>query len=388
MKNAPATAGCPAQKQHIVWFDTVRLIAMVLLVCCHSADPFNFYAGNGQSLVDHQFIGALWGSAMRPCVPLFVMLTGALLLPMRQETGAFYRRRISRVLWPFLIWSVLYNLFPPFLALLGCDSSSIITFFSYAGETPMTMSYAAQKIAEIPLNFTAVACHQWYIYLLIGLYLYLPVFSAWVEKATERAKLYFLLAWGVTLLLPYYRYFVSPYVFGTCSWNDFGMLYYFAGFNGYLLLGHYLRHHTTSLRLTLLCGIPLFAVGYLITFYGFTNMRALPDSTETMMELFFTYNSINVVMMTIPLFMIAPHIRITNTRITRLLANLTVCGFGIYMAHYFLIGPCFVLVNSLHIPLLLQIPLSGILAFSLTWLFVWIMKSCLGKTASRIALGV
>ena len=30
---------------------------------------------------------------------------------------------------------------------------------------------------------------MWYIYLLIGLYLYLPIFSAWVEKASERAKL-------------------------------------------------------------------------------------------------------------------------------------------------------------------------------------------------------
>ena len=50
----------------------------------------------------------------------------------------------------------------------------------------------------------------------------------------------FLLAWGVTLLLPYYYQFVSPYLWGSCS-NSFGMLYAFAGFNGYLLLGHYLK---------------------------------------------------------------------------------------------------------------------------------------------------
>ena len=60
------------------------------------------------------------------------------------------------------------------------------------------------------------------------------------EEAEERAKLMFLLAWGVTLLLPYYYQFVSNYLWGTCSWNSFGMLYSFAGFNGYLLLGHYL----------------------------------------------------------------------------------------------------------------------------------------------------
>ena len=36
-------------------------------------------------------------------------------------------------------------------------------------------------------------------------------------------------------MLPYYYQFVSPYVWGGCSWNSFNMLYYFAGFNGYLL---------------------------------------------------------------------------------------------------------------------------------------------------------
>lgn len=32
--------------KHIVWLDVVRLVAMFTVVCCHSADPFNFYAGD------------------------------------------------------------------------------------------------------------------------------------------------------------------------------------------------------------------------------------------------------------------------------------------------------------------------------------------------------
>ena len=35
----------PTQKTHIVWLDVVRLVAMFTVVCCHSADPFNFYPG-------------------------------------------------------------------------------------------------------------------------------------------------------------------------------------------------------------------------------------------------------------------------------------------------------------------------------------------------------
>ena len=126
------------------------------------------------------------------------------------------------------------------------------------------------------LNFSLLDVHMWYIYLLIGLYLYLPIFSAWVEKASEKAKLWFLVAWGITSLLPYYYQFVSPYICGGCAWNSFNMLYYFAGFNGYLLLGHYLRNHDWSWSKILSVCIPMFLAGYMVTFFGFRHMTALP----------------------------------------------------------------------------------------------------------------
>lgn len=107
------TVPAPVAKEHIVWLDVVRFAAMFTVVCCHCADPFNFYAGDPTAdLESIKFWGAAWGAALRPCVPLFVMITGALLLPVKDQAGPFYRKRISRVLWPFLIWSVLYNLFP------------------------------------------------------------------------------------------------------------------------------------------------------------------------------------------------------------------------------------------------------------------------------------
>ena len=87
----------------------------------------------------------------------------------------------------------------------------------------------------IPINFSLYTTHLWYIYMLIGLYLYLPILSCWLERASEKALRGFLLLWGVSLLVPYAIQYVSPGgVWGTCAWNEFGMLYYFAGFNGYL----------------------------------------------------------------------------------------------------------------------------------------------------------
>ena len=231
----------PKADSRVVWLDVVRLIAMFTVVCCHCTDPFNFYPGTAPNIEDIKFWGAIYGAVLRPCVPLFVMITGALLLPVRGDTSAFYKKRIARVLYPFFIWSVIYNLFPWITGWLGFSPQIILDFFPYAGEEVMRQSFsvAVKYILNIPFNFSILAVHMWYIYLLIGLYLYLPVFSAWVEKASERAKLMFLLAWGVTLLLPYYYQFVSNYLWGTCSWNSFGMLYAFAGFNGTPIVGTY-----------------------------------------------------------------------------------------------------------------------------------------------------
>lgn len=372
------------QNTHVVWLDVVRFVAMFTVVCCHSADPFNFYSGPVPANIDEiKFWGAAYGALLRPCVPLFVMLTGALLLPVRGEASVFYKKRIGRVLWPFLIWSVLYNLFPWFTGLLGFQPDVILNFFPYSGEEAARQSLVVslENIAQIPLNFSLLDVHMWYIYLLIGLYLYLPIFSAWVEKATDKAKLYFLLLWGVTTLIPYYQQFVAPYIWGTCSWNAYGMLYAFAGFNGYLLLGHYLRNLDWPVRRILLYGVPLFIIGYAVTFFGFRYVTSLPEYSDEMLELFFTYCSLNVVIMTAPVFMLLKKVRIRSLSLQKALANLTLCGFGIYMVHFFFTGPCVELVRALHVPIALQIPVAAVIAFGVSWGIIAGIYKLMGKKA-------
>lgn len=372
--------------QHIVWLDVVRFVAMFTVVCCHCTDPFNFYPGTAPNIDEIKLWGAIYGALLRPCVPLFVMITGALLLPVRGEVSVFYKKRIPRVLWPFLIWSVIYNLFPWITGLLGIKPEIILDFFPYSGEEVMrqSLSISLDYIAQIPFNFSIVDVHMWYIYLLIGLYLYLPVFSAWVEKASDKAKLWFLGAWAVTLLLPYYNQFVAQYLWGTCSWNAFGMFYYFAGFNGYLLLGHYLRNLDWKLGKILAIGLPMFVIGYAVTFFGFRYITALPEYSDEMLELFFTYCSLNVVMMTIPVFMLCKKVNFRSEGIKKALANLTLCGFGIYMIHYFFTGPSVLLVRTLDVPLGIQIPVASVMAFGVSWLIVWAVYRVLGKKAKWI----
>lgn len=379
--SVPATS-----KPHLAWIDTVRLAAFFTLACCHCANPFNWIPAGSPMADQVQFWGNLYGSALRHSVPFFVMMTGALLLPVRTSVRDFYRKRIPRVLWPLLLWGILYSLFPYLLGQAGMGKEVVQSFFPYAGSDFLTqeLQVALKHILFLPFSFPSVGLHLWYVYLLIGLYLYMPIFSCWVERASEKEKLGFLLAWGVASALPYCTYFISPEFWGTCAWNDFGMLYYFAGYNGYLLLGHYLRYRTWSGRKLLLFGLPMFAAGYAITYCGRAYLQGLPLCTEQMAELFWTNNSPNVIMMTVPLFMACKAMRVTSPTLRKWLATLPACGFGIYMVHYFFVGYSVIAMRQLGVPLGAQIPAAAVVTLSLSWIFVAFLRRILGGRARWI----
>ena len=360
-----------AVRPHIVWLDVLRLIAILLVIAVHCTDPFN---ASPESRADPEFNfwGSVYGSALRACVPLFVMMTGFLLLPVKQTMPAFYRKRIPRVFFPFLIWSVLFDLAPWFIQAVGGSAELVTRFFPWEPNPSASLGDALQTIAMIPLTFTVYATPMWYIYALIGLYLYLPIFSAWVERASRREKRFFLLLWFVSLFIPYLTEFVSRYHFGTCSWNAFGTFYYFAGFNGYLLLGHYLgKGNNWSLGKTLSVTIPLFLVGYFITLVGFRHMTSDPNVSEEGMELFFTYCSPNVALMAIAVFLLVQKVNVTSLSIRRALANLTRCGFGLYCVHYFFVGPSYMFAQWLGTPVPLLVPVSMLFTFVCAWAFAF-----------------
>lgn len=372
--------------QRTGWVDLARWFAMVLVVACHCADPFNC---TPNASAEYKLWGAIYGSMLRACVPLFVMITGFLLLPVREEVGSFYRKRLSRVVWPFLIWSVVYSLFPWIVGILGYGSDVVALFFPYAtwgGVVPaQDLMSALKNVAMIPLNFNSYSVHMWYAYLLIGLYLFMPIFSAWFAQATEQAKRFFLALWGVSLFLPYLREFVAPTLLGVCAWNEFGTLHCFSGFVGYLLLGSVMgRMRALSWCKTLLIAIPAFIVGYFVSFWGIRTMY-VDGATDAQIELFWTYCSPNVVLMTVSTLLILKKISIPEGLIPRLLNNFASCCFGIYMTHYLFIGPAYYLTKWLPVSCIL--PASTVVAFTAAWATIALVHRLLPRKLFRIILG-
>lgn len=79
-------------QSHIVWLDVIRTVAMLMVIGVHCIDPFYISPTLG-SLPEYKHWAAVYGSLLRPSVPLFVMMTGLLLLPIREQSlGVFYKR--------------------------------------------------------------------------------------------------------------------------------------------------------------------------------------------------------------------------------------------------------------------------------------------------------
>lgn len=74
------------KRENIGWIDLLRVTACFLVVFAHCCDPFvaRFDTDRPTFLQ-----GCALGSAVRCCVPLFVMMTGVLLFPVRNGMSEF-----------------------------------------------------------------------------------------------------------------------------------------------------------------------------------------------------------------------------------------------------------------------------------------------------------
>ena len=360
-------------KQRIIYLDFLKVIAIFLMVANHCVDNVT---PAERALPWYNLWGSVYNSFTRPAIPLFMMVTGILLLPTQMDMSSFYKKRVSRVLVPFLVWSVLYNLFPWFTGLLNCDPETIHIFFKWA-DTSQAFGDALRNILMIPFNFSAFAVQMWYVYLLIGIYLYIPVFSAWVEKSDKRSQRIFLAIWAVSLFVPYLRNYLTENLFGECSWNEFGLFYYFAGFSGYMLLGYHLVKYPLQMSKVSKYALAAitFAIGYAVTLIGFKNATAVEGQSEAMVELFFTFCSPNVALMTFAIFLIGKDLRFENKRVNRFISQFSICTFGIWMCHYFFVGPVFLLFKSCEMPVLLKVFLENILVLLASFALVYLVRS-------------
>lgn len=363
---------------YLPWVDVIRACAIIGVILCHVVDTF--MASPAAETPQANLWIELFKALSRPSVPLFVMVTGFLLLPVRTDSVEFYRKRLTRVLCPFLLWSAVYSVLPWIFSFFSDGVRLIHIFFPYYGNDFPGWQDALKDVLLIPFNFNNTTYPLWYVYMLIGLYLFMPVFSAWLERAKPKEFRIFLAIWAFSLFIPYLRTFVTTYFWGAAAWNEFGMFYYFSGFIGYLLVAYIVkRSPDVAFRGRSWMLVLVFILAYAMTYIGYHYMMSDPAVTEEGMELFFLFCTPNVVLMTIVLFFLLRRVTVSSPMLVSCLRTLSRCGFGIYMVHYLFVGPLEACIGWLCLPAFVHIPLVTALVFGVSWL----VAHALGKTAGR-----
>lgn len=278
------------EKERIIYLDVLRVLACCMVVLMHTPHPQAGVPGYVQ--VPIYFLTAAGLVA-------FFMVSGALLLPTKMQTADFLKRRVGKIVGPWLLWTIFYIV--------------------------VNINVADWSFVELEKLFVMVSSPgrhiMWFMWALLGLYLITPILSKFVQNASKKEVSFYLLLWCITLALPW----LSPY-----TGLDLGVtspLYYFTGYVGYFLLGYYLHTYRPNIVkfAPLLVAIPLAA----------KLVYTLQDGQRS--DELFWYLSVPVMLMSVALFTTVQKtcIRMGGDN-SRLLTLMSDCSFGIYLVHFFI----------------------------------------------------
>ena len=324
-----------------IWLDWLRVTACFLVMATHSCEPF-YLGGEGSLILTRS--DALWVSVLnvfpRACVALFIFTSAYLQFPLHYSTGEFFSKRLLRILPPFLFWSVVYAL---------------------------VWGQPVQNFKDLLLNFNYAAGHLWFVYMLIGLYLIMPLLSPWAEKVGKRELQVYIGLWLFTTVIPLIRQWIggaAPVIYGPsgipnaakyplwgeASWNTYGVFYYISGFIGYMLVGLYFRKFVGRLTWgrTLAIALPSFFGGFAICCGGFLSRVWAdchgvfpvegPVGLAALWEGPWLNDTIGVALMTIAWILLFRRIENGDRFYEKVLLPVSKASYGMYLCHMLLLG--------------------------------------------------
>lgn len=197
----------------IQYLNNLRALACFLVVLTHSAMP--------ALSPDFGVFMVFFSLVASPSSELFVTISSSLLAPTKLSMFEFYRKRFSKLLWPFLFWSIF-----------------IVIFRLSVGQ--INVEDAVRKLLFFPLF--PVEGVYWFVYVICGLYLLIPIISPWLNIASRKELLFAIGIWGITLVLPYLNIITGKAVY-SIKGDYYFILNYLGGFIGFMLMGVYLRKY-------------------------------------------------------------------------------------------------------------------------------------------------
>lgn len=332
----------------IWYFDFLRIVATVFVIVIHlSAQKFDRVAvGTYEWMVFN-----VYDSLSRWAVPIFVMISGALFLnPARSfDMRIMMKKNLLRLATAFVFWSAVY-----------------------AGVEYLQ----GQRLRNVAFHFIAGGIHLWFLYMLAGLYLIVPLLRRIAES--EKAMKYFLLLWfGISILLNSCRPLIAYINKRYSGWLDVVLndvnLQFVGGFSGYFVLGHYL--HNTAISKKSRWAIYAFGMVGAAATIGATYLLSKKAGYKTVD--YYGFFSLGVFLQTAAVFVLFKYNspKIKNGTAEKLVAALSACSFGVYLVHFLFVKNSRLLfhMHTLTINPIFAVPLLTVIVFVYSFVISYVL---------------
>lgn len=301
------------------------------------------------------WVAIIYDSAMRWAVPIFVLVSGALLLdPSKDEPiKTFFRKRADRILVPLVFWSAFF---------------SIINFYVYKWSLKLVILKVLNGVPSV---------HLWYLFMLSGLYLMTPILRRYVKHAAESERLYFIVV-AFAVASPFSMYF---YVHS----REVNVAFLkFLPFIAYFVCGYHLskvdpaRINLKYLTAIILSSIALVAISIALLVRYTTN--------DYVWELPHTFFSPLIIVMSIAIFLLFIKLdSLTSSRqgvlhplswlspLNKFFSFIAPYTLGIYIVHIMIIIAIgrYTHIWAYTIHPIVGIPLTSLLTFAVSFLIVY-----------------
>ena len=292
--------------RRVVYFDLLRVVAIFVVVAVHlSAMHWADVDVNSRAW----FAFNLYCTAGKWSVPIFVMISGALFLGQEVSISAILKKNVARITTVFLFWSGCYAL--------------VDLIFRHA------------PLSVVLSQLITGHYHLWFLYMIVGLYLLIPLLRPIVQDETLM-RYFLLLAFLFTFLLPQLALFTSFVSHEASTVIRTVIMYSYCffplGFTIYFVGGYYLSRRSFSHREEIM----LYCVGIAALLFSIIAPAVLSRAQGAPNATFYHYNDLNVLCTSVPIFVFAKqHLNFPRMgeKAYALLRKLSKYSFGVYLVH-------------------------------------------------------
>ena len=318
------------KKERIFYYDLLRAFAIIAVIICHVDHFFGPLTSTTQIIAQMTFhdIGRIG-------VPIFLMISGALLLNREYpDLTQFLKKRFARIIYPFVFWIILI-----LAQLYYLNYNTTFMWKVFIGEPSIT----------------------WYFWVLIGIYLFIPVINSFVKEYGEKGVEYFLAIWFITMILKTFNAYPL--------WANFD-LNLFAGYIGYPLLGYYLANKKFSISDGKVCILGLATLLVSLAVFVYLNYHS-----STYISLI--YQNVPIIFMGAGLFIFIKYLdklnkfdSIKNNFIGKTINSLSLYSYGMYFSHVIVVKFLSYCNPKSH----LMFPVMFVLIIFLSWLMPYVLS--------------